>query len=284
VTGRQKPASLSGVGDGSGAEGADVVTNAALEDLPLKSVAWAGEKLVYTSLSGGNLTLSLRSPRGETTEAVVPHADSPGATSDGRTIVYVAKQPGVAESLWKVDADGRRATQLVPYTVYWPQVTRDDRHVVFFSSVKTGTPTLWIMPLDGGEPTKVADFNVRFLDLSPDGKLVAFLALDRDQPQIVVCELPVCVSPRRLEVPPGPIRWTPDGRAIASIQVLTLARLGSNIQVYPLDGSSTRQLTHFADDREIQDFARSRDGTRLAVVRAAVSRDIVLFKGLRAGN
>jgi eukaryotic-like serine/threonine-protein kinase len=285
ATGRTEARVAIWVGDGSGAEGAEVVTNAALGDLPLKSIAWAGDKLVYTSRSGGNLALSLRSPGGETTEAVVTHADSPSATSDGRTIVYVAKQPGAAESLWKADADGRRATQLVPYTVSWPQVTRDDRSVVFMSSVKTGTPTPWIMPLDGGEPTKVADLNVRFLDLSPDGRIVAFLTLDRqNQPRTVLCELPVCVSPRQLEIPPGPIRWTPDGLAIASVALLTIARGGSNIRVFPLDGSPSRQLTHFADDREIQDFAWSRDGKRLAVVRTAVSRDIVLFKGLRAGN
>lgn len=40
------------VGDGSGGEGAEVVSAAALADLPLKSIAWAGDKLVYTSLPG----------------------------------------------------------------------------------------------------------------------------------------------------------------------------------------------------------------------------------------
>jgi hypothetical protein len=50
--------------------------------------------------------------------------------------------------------------------------------------------------------------------------------------------------------------------------------------VQPLDGGAPRQLTHFAD-RTIADFAWSRDGTRLAVARATVTNDIVLFKGLR---
>jgi hypothetical protein len=51
--------------------------------------------------------------------------------------------------------------------------------------------------------------------------------------------------------------------------------------VQPLDGSARRQLTHFADDRTITDFAWSRDGRRLAISRNTVTNDIVLFKGLR---
>jgi WD40-like Beta Propeller Repeat len=74
----------------SGAEG---MNNAALDDLALKSIAWAGDNLVYTSRSDGNLALSFRSPEGEITEGVVPHADSPSATSDGRTIVHIRSNP-----------------------------------------------------------------------------------------------------------------------------------------------------------------------------------------------
>jgi hypothetical protein len=51
--------------------------------------------------------------------------------------------------------------------------------------------------------------------------------------------------------------------------------------VQPIDGSPRRQLTHFTDNRTITDFAWSRDGKRLAIARATVTNDIVLFKGLR---
>ena len=267
------------VGDGAGGESTEVISSAALGDLPLKSIAWAGDRLVYTSLSGGSLALSFRSVGGETVEAAIPHADSPTATSDGRTIVYASKQPGSAESLWKADADGRHPTQLVPYTVAWPRITADDRHVVFMSSVKTGKPSPWIISIDGGEPTQVADLNIRFLDLSPDGKSAAFVTLDPPA-GIVVCELPVCGSPKRLDVPAGLLRWAPDGRAIAVVGI-TGSEAQSNIKLFPLDGSPSHQLTHFSADRRIQDFVWSRDGKLLAVVRVAVSRDIVLFKGLR---
>jgi hypothetical protein len=51
--------------------------------------------------------------------------------------------------------------------------------------------------------------------------------------------------------------------------------------VQPLDGSKPRQLTHFTDERPIVDYRWSRDGKRLAIARASVTNDIVLFKGLK---
>src|SRR5439155_26972966 len=44
--------------------------------------------------------------------------------------------------LWRVDADGRNAVQLVTGEVNWPVVTRDDRHVIFASS-RGGRQSLW---------------------------------------------------------------------------------------------------------------------------------------------
>ena len=73
---------------------------------------------------------------------------------------------------------------------------------------------------------------------------------------------------------PTRIKWTRDGRGIA------YAGPGSNLWVLPLDGTPPRQLTRFTDGRTIANFAWSRDGKRLAIARATVTDDIVLFKGL----
>ena len=74
-----------------------------------------------------------------------------------------------------------------------------------------------------------------------------------------------------------PVRWTPDGRGVAYSDYETV----TNIWVQPLDGGSSRQLSHFIDDRVIDDFAWSHDGKRLAISRETLPVDIVLFKGLR---
>ena len=84
-----------------------------------------------------------------------------------------------------------------------------------------------------------------------------------------------CTSPQTLPSGGGRPRWTPDGRGIAYVGPQ------SNLWVQPLDGKPLRQLTHFADGRPIADFAWSRDGKRLAIARATLANDIVLFKGLR---
>jgi Tol biopolymer transport system component len=78
-----------------------------------------------------------------------------------------------------------------------------------------------------------------------------------------------------LPVGGGHPKWTSDGRSIAYIGP------SSNIWTQPLDGKPPRQLTHFIDNRQIADFAWSRDGKRLAIARATVTNDIVLIKGLR---
>ena len=137
------------------------------------------------------------------------------------------------------------------------------------------------MSIDGGTPTQVADVfyvgagaDVR---ASPAGASLVFRSRDaQNQPVVLICDLPACTNQRTLNAPGDHLRWTPDGRGVAYIDFATRP----NIWVQPLAGGAPHQLTHFTD-RTVADFAWSRDGTRLAVARATVTNDIVLFKGLR---
>ena len=47
----------------------------------------------------------------------------------------------------------------------------------------------------------------------------------------------------------------------------------------PRDGSDPTQLTHYSDDKFIVDFAWSYDGTQLAIARATIVNDVVVFSG-----
>ena len=201
----------------------------------------------------------------------------PAATSDGRTIVFMSTEPGNRGGLWRVDSDGRNATQLVPGETLWPAVTADNQRVIFVSR-RNGVQTLWAVPIDGGPATQLANVFAYMPDVSPDGKLLVFGGDTNARGHVGICDLPDCANRRAFTTQPGgpQSRWTPDGRGIA---YYTLGA-GGNLWVQPLDGSAPRQLTHFTDDRSIVDFAWSRDGKHLAIARRTVINDIVLFKGL----
>jgi serine/threonine protein kinase/Tol biopolymer transport system component len=265
VTGRSERRVGLWVGDGTGTSGTEVlpIPNSAVN----YHVLWAGDRLLYTSSSA---IASMLPGRG-TPEEIISKGTSPAATSDGRTIVFTSGETGARAGLWKADADGRRAVQLVPGNADSAVVTPDDRQVLFISA-RGGVRTPWIVSIDGGTPTEVVHLFTIGLDVSPDGKSILFLAPnDQNRVTWVVCDLPACTS--RRDLPVGR-KWTPDGRGLAYMTQ-------GNLWVQPLDGKPPHQFTHFTDDRQIIDFAWSRDGKRLAIARSTVTNDIVLFKGLK---
>jgi Tol biopolymer transport system component len=138
-----------------------------------------------------------------------------------------------------------------------------------------------MVPLDGGEPAEIvkAFAGIVSLDVSPDSKRLAFgSSAAKNQFTVVVCDLPRCANRVSLNLQSafyGPMRFTPDGSGLAYIEVNAL-----NIWVQPFNGGQPRQLTHFTD-REISNFAYSRDGKRIAVARATTTNDIVLLKGVK---
>jgi serine/threonine protein kinase len=274
VTGRSDVRTGVWVGDGAARSGSEVVPLA--PGPGLSSVAWSGERLLHVTLANGHTSIAA-STGGAMSGEVVTSGQLPAPTADGLTIVFVSVERGERSGLWKVDADGRHAVQLVPGHAAWPVVTPDDRRVIFVSN-RGGTQSLWSVSIDGGPPAQLANVFAYYPDVSPDGKSLVFGA-SNTRGELGICDLPGCTNLRKVITPRGgPIsRWTPDGKGIA----FSDEGRGGNLWVQPLDGSARRQLTHFADNRTIADFAWSRDGKRLAIARTTVTNDIVLFKGLR---
>jgi serine/threonine protein kinase/Tol biopolymer transport system component len=266
-------------GDGSGASLSEVVAPAqvTVQTTDQLRMAWAGDRVVFTSTANGQMVIASLLPTGGSLAEVVTSGVNPSATPDGRTILFESSRGDDRAGLWRVDADGRHAVHLVSGSAAEPVVTPDGRDVIF-TSTRSGLRSPWRAPLDGGQPTQIANVVLYYPDVSPDGKSLVF------QPPITrlekaICDLPACTSIRTVATPAGAgiARWTPDGRGIAYFD----QDPGGNVWVQPLDGSARHQLTHFTDNRVITDFAWSRDGNRLAIVRATTTNDIVLFKGLR---
>jgi eukaryotic-like serine/threonine-protein kinase len=263
------------VGDGAAGKGDDAVLP---EVSSGGSVAWAGERLLYDTTGGGRLAiLSLVPGRGMPQE-IVSKGRSPASTSDGRIIVFQSSEQGDRAGIWKVDVDGRPPVRVATGEAYLEFVTRDDRSIIFLSS-RTGLQSPWIVSLDGGVPRQLVNVWAAGdgVDMSPDGKSLVISSRDEQgRPKRFVCDLPSCASRRALGATGRRVRWTPDGRAIASVD-----GTGSNLTLEPLDGEPPRQLTHFTVGPVIFDFAWSHDGKRLAIARTTTTNDIVLFRGLK---
>jgi serine/threonine protein kinase len=245
------------------------------------TVAWVGERIVYTSTAASRTAVTAILSAGGSSEEIASNGFEGAGTPDGRTLVFRSTGAGL-DGLWRISADGRQRVQLLPGHVRSPVVTPDGQFVLFVSN-RRGALSPWIVSINGGEATQVTTTyaGAATLDVSPDGKAITFISLDeQDRPLGIVCDLPACTSRRTLPSVPGGHfrpRWTPDGRAIAYIEGATQ----SNLWVQPLDGAASRQLTRFTDGRLIADFAFSHDGQRLAISRVEVKNDIVLFRGLR---
>ena len=172
--------------------------------------------------------------------------------------------------------------QRVSRGVYgFPIVTPDDRAVVFLST-RNGLQSPWIVPIDGGAPKMIVNAfaGVNTVDISPDGRRILFFTSDpQNQFRVAVCDLPDCRNRINHPVPARfryvTTRFTPDGQGVAYVD-----SSGMNVWAQPFSGGAPRQMTRFTD-RTIMALAFSRDGKRLALVRAAITNDIVLLKGVR---
>jgi Tol biopolymer transport system component len=246
-------------------------------------VTWAGDRVLFDTTSNGSAAVAAISSAGGMPENVVANGFQSAATPDGGFVVFVRASRG-ADGLWKLDAAGRQAVQLVPgfekfggMTVE-PLVSPDGRSVLFISN-KSGIQAPWIVPIDGGEPAQVVSEFAVDLDISPDGRRLKFLSQSARGAVLVVCDLPACANRRDIELPKNfgmPGRWTPDGKGLAYAE-----QTGANIWSLPLDGGMPQPITHFADQTTgwaISAFAWSHDGARLAIVRTSATDDIVLLR------
>ena len=97
-----------------------------------------------------------------------------------------------------------------------------------------------MIPFEGGQPAKTIDFEPAMVPDLPDSR----------------------------------IKWTPDGRGLAYLDVRQGA---SNIWIQPPDGGPPKQLTHFGKGDDVLSFAWSRDGKQLAMARGTWVSDVVLI-------
>jgi serine/threonine protein kinase/Tol biopolymer transport system component len=242
---------------------------------------WMGDDLVYPATASGGFALTRWRVSTKTTEILAQSAGNQSVSADGSRIVYLDYDTG---ELWR--ADGAKRDRLTSNGNFGPiqngRVSPDGRLFTFIDPA--GSKGLAVRVVSMDNPTDIRDLTTTGVrpggaEISPDGRSIAFTSVDeQNQPTFTVCDLEACSSRKTFPARGvGEGHWMPDGRGMAYVEAGT-----QDIWVQSLDGSAPRQLTHFtADGHQIWDFAFSADGKRLAVARARIASDIVLFRGLK---
>jgi eukaryotic-like serine/threonine-protein kinase len=240
-------------------------------------VQWLGDDLIFPSMASGSWTLDRWRASTRTTEILAPAGGVPQVIGDG-SIAFFDYDSG---ELLKMDAGGRNKT-LVRRGNPTVRFTPDGQQLTFIDTA-SGTPSVRIQSIDGASVTReITSDRLRLGGgpprVSPDGRLIAYSSFDdQKRPATTVCDLATCTSKRTFPLTVV-LRWTPDSQGLAYLD----PRAPNDIWIQPLDGSAARQLTHFpADGQQIWGAAWSADGQRLAVGRASITNNIVLFRGLK---
>jgi Tol biopolymer transport system component/DNA-binding winged helix-turn-helix (wHTH) protein len=246
--------------------------------------SWAPDgRIVYQSNAGGADNIWITNADGSNPQQLTSNArinQCPAVSPDGRYIVFQSDRTGIPH-IWRMNIDGGDQRQLTNGGggAQNPQYSPDGRWIVYRTALG-GRPTVWKMRADGGDPVQLTGELSLAPTVSPDSTLVAYTYAVENSPGIAVAPLEGGEPLKRFAAPRTlvrPLRWTPDGRAIAYIDNKDGV---TNVFAQPLDGGNRVQLTNFTSD-SLFSFAFSPDGKQLALARGATNNDVVLIKDFR---
>jgi TolB protein len=213
----------------------------------------------------------------------------PAVCPDGRTVLFTSYfKSGI--NIWGVDIDGGNLRQLTQGGTYYHASCSPDNGWVLLDSNRSGKWALWKVPIDGGNPTQLTDYFSYYPAVSGDGKWIACLyrpdPAKSDKRKIAIIPFEGGQPAKTVdfqramqpEVRDVGIKWTPDGRALAYLDVRSGA---SNIWSQPLDGGPPKPLTNFDESSQVLSFAWSRDGKQLAMARGRSKADVILISSFK---
>ena len=249
-------------------------------------------RIVYASSEGSQYDIWIMNGDGSGRRRVTSDAYrdiDPAVSPDGRYIVFASNRAsgGAITQIWRMDLDGGNLVKLTNAEDVDPDISPDGRWVIYVSwapgpqGVVTAQ-TMWKVSIDGGTPpVQLIDYTVQVPSYSPDGNWIAFITFDD---QVTPKRWRNAIIPATGGVKPVKqfdrpnynyqyLRWTPDGR---SLSFIGQPAVPPNIWLQAVAGGEPRKLTDYKTDI-IFSHAWSRDGKTLAVVRGAVTTDVVLL-------
>ncbi|HWN17984.1 MAG TPA: protein kinase [Gemmatimonadales bacterium] len=246
--------------------------------------AWSpdGRTIAFNSDRLGEMNIWLRGVADSTERQLTQGGGGdyqPSWSPDGKSIVFFSARAGAAD-IWAVSTGDGRLTRLSddPATDTNPFYSPDGKQIAFLSD-RGGRSELWIMNADGSaqrrlSPTVAGGHFVRW---TPDGGIV-FRSENGTQIQIYRVSVQDGLLTRLPDVASGAhMSFSPDQSRILDV------RGHKALWVYPVDGSTPRQVFAFADpDVRIDYPTWSPDGKWILFDRA-VSRggDLWVIEGTK---
>ncbi len=249
-------------------------------------LSWTGNgKIVFSSMAGNHLNISLVNPDGSNqTQLTVNAGDNytPAASPDGRFIIFSSNRTG-SFNIWRMNAeDGSDLRQLTfGDGNSYPSCSADSQWV-FYDNQSGPRTTLWKVPIDGGDPVQLTDEYARMPVVSPDNQFLAcrYYVETGGRRGIAIIPVQGGLPVKLLPIPVmlfQRVQWISNGHALTYIDVVNGV---SNIWSYSLDDGSKQQLTNFQTD-QIFAYAWSPDNKQLACERGAEVNDVMTIRNQR---
>ena len=206
--------------------------------------------------------------------------DQVAVCGDGRYLVFrqLARTTAASANLWRANLDGSDQRQLSSgFSDQAPACTKSGPWVYYIDI--NDNRYLKRVSLDGGSPETVVNFSMGFYALSPDGKNVASLEV-RELDHKLMLRMDSTESHHMVyhdidqRALPGGLAFSIDSKAVVYI---VREKGVDNLWSQPLDGSASKQLTHFMKEK-IMRFVFSPDGSQIAIERGEKEADVVLLK------
>ena len=202
----------------------------------------------------------------------------------GNYLLVTIADLGKTQNIFRIDLNSGAMKQITFGQHNDGAACSPDEKSIAYYSLDAGKTEIFKLPIDGGTPQKMSDLGTG-ATFSPDGKLLAFRYTQGTAADyhLKIAVVPAAGGPviHEFEIDPREdhvrILFTPDSKGLAySIYDGGVA----NLWVQPLSGGPLKQLTFFKSMR-IGDFAFSRDGKSIALLRGGVTSDVVLIRDTR---